>query len=208
MSDLSELLKTAKNIEKQNTEIIRLLKKIAGEEETDNTVQYKSVLDYTPDFGELYITDDYKDDVVEEVETEEVENTFRIGSLLDNTVDVGEVYFIEGLDIFKLSIKNNETIIGNLTGDDEPNDFALEELIANESIENNASLGDGTVILSAEHIQNLPETLRICVEQGAKKVYMPLSASTQLLGAPQILMNLLKFDFYKSDANLIEKLFD
>ena len=33
MSELSELIKINKNIEKQNEEIIRLLKKIAGEEE-------------------------------------------------------------------------------------------------------------------------------------------------------------------------------
>ena len=35
MSDLSELIEIAKNIENQNTEIIRLLKKIAGEDEED-----------------------------------------------------------------------------------------------------------------------------------------------------------------------------
>ena len=33
MSDLSELIKINRNMEKQNEEIIRLLKKIAGEEE-------------------------------------------------------------------------------------------------------------------------------------------------------------------------------
>ncbi len=33
MSDLSELIKINKNIEAQNEEIIRLLKKIAGEED-------------------------------------------------------------------------------------------------------------------------------------------------------------------------------
>ena len=39
MSDLSELIKIGKNIEAQNEEIIRLLKKIAGEEEkTSNNI--------------------------------------------------------------------------------------------------------------------------------------------------------------------------
>ena len=33
MSDLSELIKISKNIEAQNEEIIRLLKKIVGEDE-------------------------------------------------------------------------------------------------------------------------------------------------------------------------------
>ena len=35
MSDLSELIKINKNIERQNEEIIRLLKKIAGEKEPE-----------------------------------------------------------------------------------------------------------------------------------------------------------------------------
>ena len=208
MSDLSELIKTTKNIEKQNAEIIRLLKKIAGEEdEEDKFLQYKSQLDYTPDFGELYISNS-PSEVIEKEEPEEIENPLRIGSLLDNVIDVGEVYFIEEENIFKLTVKNNEISIDNLTGDGEPNEFALQELVANESINNNASLDDGTVILSPVHSQNLPETLRVCVEQGAKKVYMPLSASTQLVGAPQFLMNIVKMDFYKNEEHLIEKLFN
>ena len=80
-------------------------------------------------------------------------------------------------------------------------------MIANESINYNASLDDGTVILSMEQSQNLPETLKICVEQGAQKLYIPLFASAQLVGAPQFLMELVKLDFYKNDENLVEKLF-
>lgn len=171
MSELSHLIQINRNIEKQNEEIIRLLKIIANEK------------------GEFSLT-------------EEEDDTWKIGSL-----GVGEVYFIEDSDIFKLSIKNNKTSIYNLTGDGEASIFALEELVANESIKNNKSLEDGTVILSNEHSQNLPETLKICVEQGAKKIYMPLFASSQLVGAPQYLMELVKFDFYKNNENLIGKLF-
>ena len=194
MSGIAELIKINKNIEKQNEEIIRLLKKIAGEEENTETSeddeklkQYEKLLAFTPDLGELYIEDNSASKK-EKVEKEPVENRFRIGSLLDTTIDVGEVYFIEALDIFNL--------------------FDLEELIANESIKNNVSLDDGTVILSSQHCEKLPEILKICVEQGASKVYMPLSASAQLVSAPPFLMDLIQFDFYKNEENLLEKLFE
>ena len=203
MSDLSELIEITKNIEKQNTEIIRLLKKIAGEEEkSSKEIQYKSVIDYTPDFGDLFTSSKKSEE-----KPEKVENTLQIGTLLENSIDVGEVYFLDGQDIFKLSIENNETLIDNLTGDGEPDNFSLQEMVAKQSIENNIDLEDNSVILSTEQSQNLPETLRICVEQGAGKIFMPLFASSQLMGAPQILMNILKFDFYKSEEQLIEKLF-
>ena len=204
MSELSELIEIAKNIEKQNDEIIRLLKSIAGERE-GKKAKDDSVLNLTPDFGELVLS--YKDNVGKEAEEAELDDSLRIGSLLDNAIDVGEVYFLEGTDIFKLSVENNEIMIDNLTSSGEPNTFALQEMIANESIRNNASLEDGTVILSSEQCQNLPETMKICVEQGARKVYMPLFASAQLVGAPQNLINYVKMDFYKNDDHLIEKLF-
>ena len=166
--------------------------------------EYKSLLNNSIDFGELYATEDK---VIEKVEVKEVENTYQIGTLLENNLEIGEVYFIEGKNIFKLSIKNNERTIDNLTGDSESTTFALQEIIANESINNNVSLDDGTVILSMEQSQNLPETLRISLEQGAKKIYLPLYASAQLVGAPQNLMEIIKFDFYKTEEELLEKLF-
>ena len=207
MSDLSELIKITKNIENQNNEIIRLLKKIAGEdEETKKLIPKKTLEDYAPDFGDLFKSN-HEVTQQENEKLEEIENSLRIGTLLENSIEVGEVYFIEGEDIFKLTINNNETTIDNLTGNDQPTNFKLQEMIANESIKNNVSLEDSTVILSMEQSQNLPETLRISVEQNANKIYMPLSASTQLISAPQYLMDLIKFDFYKTEEQLIEKLF-
>ena len=199
MSELSELIEITRNIERQNEEIIRLLRKIADEEEK------KEIPKPIIDLGELYLSEDAAREEPKEVE--EIENRWRIGSLLDTTIDVGEVYFLEGLDIYKLSVNNNETSIDNLTGDSESTTFALQEIIANESINNNVSLDDGTVILSMEQSQNLPEILKICVEQGAQKLYMPLFASAQLVGAPEFLMRLVKLDFYKNNEDLIEKLF-
>ncbi|WP_407393982.1 hypothetical protein [Methanobrevibacter sp.] len=205
MSDLSELLKTTKNIEKQNAEIMRLLKKIAGEDEEDEkSRRYKELLSYTPDFGDLHISGERKE---KEIEKTEIENPYKIGDMLENSIDVGEVYFLEGVDIYKLSIKNNETVIDNLTGDGEASEFSLQELVANESVKNNVSLADNSVVLSSQQCQNLPETLRICVEQNAKKLYIPLYSSAQLVGAPQRILNLVKFDFYKTEEELLEKLF-
>ena len=42
-------------------------------------------------------------------------------------------------------------------------------------------------------------TLKICIEQGAKKAYMPIFTATQLVGAPNSLMELVKLDFYKNE---------
>ena len=201
MSELSELIEIARNIEKQNEEIIRLLKIIAKED--DNKPEKNPALD----FGDLFLSNN---DVVEEefpAEEPELNRSMRIGSLLDNEIGVGEVYFVEGTDIYKLTVENNETTVDNLTGDGEPNIFALQEIVANESIKNNSSLEDGTVILSKEHCENLPEIMRICVEQGATKVYLPLFASAQLVGAPQNLIEYVRMDFYKTDDQLIKKLF-
>lgn len=205
MSDLSELIEITKNIEKQNTEIIRLLKKIAGEDENNDKAKQKEILSYPIDFGELYSSNDPIEEIADE--KSEIENTFKIGDILENSIDIGEVYFIEGGDIFKLSIENDEQTIENLTGESEAAEFALQELIAAESVKNNVSLEDDSILLSTAQCQNLPETLKICVEQGAKKIYMPLFASGQLVGAPQILMDLLKFDFFKNEEHLVEKLF-
>ena len=203
MSELSELIEVTRNIEKQNEEIIRLLKKIAGEDEGDDRLaQYESIMD----FGELYLSTD-KTEEKPVVETPQINNTLKIGTLLENEIGVGEVYFIEDENIFKLTLKNNEITIDNLTGEGEPSDYYLQELIANESIKNNISLNDNTCILSKQQSSNLPETLKVCVEQGCEKIYLPLSASAQLISAPQILMDMILFDFYKNEDDLVEKLF-
>ena len=205
MSDLSQLIEITKNIEKQNAEIIRLLKKIAGEETENDMSENKSLLKNSIDFGELYITNDKPAE--EKPEEVEVENRFQIGTLLENDIEVGEVYFIEDENIFKLSITNNETTIDNLTGDGQPKQYELQEMIVTESIEKNIALDDSTVILSKEQSQDLAATLKIAVEQGAKKIYVPLYASGQLVGAPQNLIDIIRFDFYKTEEELLEKLF-
>ncbi len=177
MSDLSELIKINRNIERQNEEIIRLLKIIAKEEEEAEEILQK-----------------------EEYEEEEVEP-------VDFVSEVGSVYFIDGDDLFNLTIKNNETSINNLTGEGETINFSLAESVANESIKRNQCLPEATVIIDEENSQNLPEKLKICVERKAKKAYMPLYSMSQLVGAPPLLMTVLKVDYYRSEEELFEKLF-
>lgn len=189
MSELSQLIQINKNIEKQNEEIIRLLKKIANEAEDEEIKES----------AEEELNEEYLD-----------ENTlfrYGVGKSIEGKMGVGEVYFIEDKNMFKLSVDKNNTAIDNLTGSAKPSSFALEQLIANESMKNNVSLEDGTVIISLDNSNNLAESLKICVEQSAKKVFIPVSASTQLIGAPQQIMQLVKLDVYKNEENLIEKLF-
>ena len=188
MSELSELIRINKNIEKQNREIIRLLKIIAGEA----TFVDKSGYVY-PEF--------------EEENTEIAEKADGFKSLLDNEICVGEVYFVDD-DIYRFSVENNEGRLDNLIGSDDTSYYDLVELISNESIERNQSLDDSTVILTPSSKGNLPETLKLCYEQDAKNVYIPFDQAMELLGAPDTLQKLLKLNFYKSEDDLIEKLFE
>lgn len=204
MSDLSELININKNIEKQNEEIIRLLKKIAGEKEEPkdpfaldkkmSSMFVKQMVSDLVDKG--LIEDDEK--VIEEPTS---------GLPLDMVHGVGEVVFIEGEDIFKLTVKNNETTVDNLTSSSQPNDFNLQELIANESIKNNQSLANSTVILNESQSKDLAETLRLCLENGAKNVHVPLSESKQLMWSLDAIRTKINIEFYKDDQYLINSLF-
>jgi hypothetical protein len=183
---LSELIRIAKNIENQNSEIIRLLKIVAGEASFVDRSGY-----VYPDFPE----DDEEENLASE-----------FTSLLEVSPDVGEVYFIDG-DIFKFSVENNEGTIDNLMGDDESVNFAIAEIVSNESISRNQSIDDATVILTDSSKGMLPKTLQMCHEQGAEKVYVPLNQMLELVGAPDTLQTIIKIDFYRSPEQLIEKLF-
>lgn len=120
---------------------------------------------------------------------------------------VGEVYFIEEENIFRLTIENDETTVTNLTGSAEAKDFELQEIIANESIRNNAEIPSSTVILSKQQAENLPSALKICIEQGVETAYIPFYSTTQLIGAPDELMTLIKIELYKETEDLLQKLF-
>ena len=130
-----------------------------------------------------------------------------VEDVLSEELDVGEVYFIED-DAFKLSIKNNETIIDNLTGTSECSDYSLIELVANESIKHNKCLDAGTVIITEASNGKLPQTMKIAIDRGAKKAYLPWKQSMELLGAPQKLQTMVQLDLYRNEEHLIKKLFE
>ena len=188
MSELSELIEINRNIEKQNEEIIRLLKIIANESNSASQ---------TPTVEIPYVAPPSEDLTVDDAE----------GDLLDTSLDVGEVLFLEDENIFKLTIKNNEVSINNLTGSAEPDDYSLQEIVANESIRLNQEISPSTVILSKQQSEKLAKTLKISVMQGAKKVFVPIFSMAQLVGAPQELMDLIKIDFYRTHEELFDKLF-
>ena len=182
MSELSELIEINKNIEKQNEEIIRLLKIIAGEQSSSS------------------LLDEY---VVIEQPMEVPDN---IGPI-DSALDVGEVLLVDGVDVFKFTYKNNEISIDNLTGNGEISDFNLAKIVANESIMNNISIDDGTAILTEQCQGKLPSALKVCVEGEFRKVFIPFRLMVELLGAPYDLQTVIEMDYYKSEENLIERLF-
>ena len=186
MSELSELIRINRNIENQNKEIIRLLKIIANEASFADKSGY-----VYPDFFD---------------EEEEEESEMNFTSLLEVSPDVGEVYFIDR-DIFKFTVKNNEGTLDNLMGDGESDNFNIAEIIANESVNRNETIGDNTVILTDSSKGELPKTLQLCHEQGAKKVFIPWDQMLELIGAPETLQRILKLNFYRTPEELSEKIF-
>lgn len=186
MSELEELIRINRNIESQNREIIRLLKIIAGEADLVDRSGY-----VMPEFDE-------PEEVYPEMES--------FTSLLDVSCQVGEVYFIDG-DIYRLSVQNNEMVIDNLMGEDETTNFNIAEIVSRESIDRNRNIDDATVILTGSSKGKLPQTLEMCYGQDAKKVFIPWDQAMELLGAPDTLQRVLKLNFYKTEEDLIEKLF-
>lgn len=209
MSELSELIKISKNIEAQNEEIIRLLKKIAGEEDLKETVsnEVRQMMKAYPanpfDFSSL----SYEEDEDEEVGMDPFMRYETDNPHFGDELDVGEVYFMEGDNLFRISIKNNETIIDNLDSSSEPVDYYMAELVANELVKNNQSFDAPTVILPESVMGTLPIALQRCIGEGAKKVYGPWKSMMELLNAPGYLQTELQLDFYKTEDHLIERVF-
>ncbi|WP_405293957.1 hypothetical protein [Methanobrevibacter sp.] len=187
MSELEELIRINRNIENQNREIIRLLKIIAGQS------------DFVDRSG--YVFPEIPDEI-----DNVYENADSFDSLLEVTCDVGEVYFIDE-DIFRLKVENDELSVDNLMGNGESTNLGVAETVSRESIRRNQSLDDSTVILTDSSREKLPQTLELCYNQGAEKVFIPWNQMMELIGAPDTLQRLLKLNFYKSEDDLIEKIF-
>lgn len=187
---------------RQNTQIINLLKKLAGESEKTD------------------IGDDELASVSDEIDNEIV---------FDGNLDVGEVLFVsQTLDIYKLSVKkseelkffppeiegkigeitgdsNLEIILDNLTGDGFNCSFNVPLLVALKSLENNIQIDSSICILDDLKYSNIPEILRVSIESGAKKVYLPIKNAIEVYTAPPEIFEYLKV--YKTIDDIYESLF-
>lgn len=156
MSELSELIKINKNIERQNDEIIRLLKKIAGEGEVkENSPPKIDADEIRMEMSKISKSKNQKADKRAEVPIKPEKDESEM--LLNRSHDVGEVCFMEDQNIFKVIHKNNKTMVNNLNSMAYPIDFKLQEMVAIESVRKNQSLDDATVILDSSQSMNLPK---------------------------------------------------
>ena len=207
---LDKLIKLNERIVNQNDEIIKLLKQFASSE-----VEIPS--------SEVELFE-------EEVETvaKEVNEYFDNGDLNE-----GEVLFVANsqdnqVDVYKISVKksdelrvfpsqieseildnfddlNYEITLENLTGNSLTSQFKLPLLVAIESIDNNQSIRSNICILDDENFINLPDILRIAIENKAKIIYLSMKNSIAVLQAPPMIMDYLSF--YKNSDDLLKKLF-
>ena len=207
---LDKLIKLNERIVNQNDEIIKLLKQFASSE-----VEIPS--------SEVELFE-------EEVETvaKEVNEYFDNGDLNE-----GEVLLVANsqdnqVDVYKISVKksdelrvfpsqieseildnfddlNYEITLENLTGNSLTSQFKLPLLVAIESIDNNQSIRSNICILDDENFINLPDILRIAIENKAKIIYLSMKNSIAVLQAPPMIMDYLSF--YKNSDDLLKKLF-
>ena len=153
-------------------------------------------------------------------------------TVLDLELVSGEVLFVSNssdgeIDIYKLSVKscdefnvipqeiqseiedeigivNNEITIENLTGNGMTSQFKIPLLVAFESFNQDLPIDSSTVILEDVIFDNLPEILRISIENGASKVYLSLKNAMAILNAPPMITDYL--EFYKTREHILEKL--
>lgn len=207
---LDKLIKLNERIVNQNDEIIKLLKQL-----TSSEVEIPSPK------VELF---------EEEIETvtKEVNEYFANGDLNE-----GEVLFVANsqnnqVDVYKISVKksdelrvfpsqieneildnfddlNYEINLENLTGNSLTSQFKLPLLVAIESINNNHPIRLNICILDDENFINLPDILRIAIENKAEKIYLSMKNSIGVLQAPPMIMDYLSF--YKNGDDLLKKLF-
>lgn len=152
--------------------------------------------------------------------------------IFDSKLDCGEVLFLANsqdnqIDIYKLTVNvsdefkvtpselesdvpdefrdlNNEIIIDNLTGSGLTDQFKIPLIVAFELLNNNASIESNICILDDEIFNNLPDMLRVAMENGADKIHLPLKNANSVVYAPQQLLSHL--EFYRNSDEIIGKL--
>lgn len=207
---LDKLIELNERIVSQNDEIINLLKQFNSSDE------------------EITFEDDESPEEESETAAKEVNEFFTNGHL-----DEGEVLFVANsqdnqIDIYKIALKKSEELVispsqieneilnnfddlnyeitlENLTGNSLTSQFKLPLLVAIESINNNQVIQSNICILDDESFINLPDILRVAIENKAEKVYLSMKNSIAVLQAPPMIMDYLSF--YKNKEDLFEKLF-
>lgn len=246
--DMARLIELNEKIVSQNDEIIRLLLKLAGEDNNDSPnnsevsgTEYgvleneggKILVDSALsgiNLGSLSLAglskqNDENDSVDLGLSVNNGEN------LLDCELNIGEVFFMgysyEGnANIYKLSIKesnefkvspkeleeeirnnlpdyNCEIKIDNLTGDGISSQYNIPLIVANESLVQNSKINSGIVILDDQSFDNLPDMIRIAMENGAKKIHLSLKNAMSVINAPPEILEYL--EFYRNYEQIFDK---
>ena len=209
---LDKLIELNERIVNQNDEIINLLK---GDDNGEKNVVESSLAEEPEDDDE---------------DVPAVNNVSKFFSTSE--LSSGELLFVANsqdsqIDIYKISVKasdelkvvpqemeeetrnilddgNYEITIENLTGNSLTSQFKMPLLIAVESFNENMSIPSNVVILDDESYVNIPDILRVAIENGAEKIYLSMKNAMSVLQAPPMIMDYLQF--YKNKDDLLKHL--
>ena len=209
---LDKLIELNERIVNQNDEIINLLK---GDDNGEKNVVESSLAEEPEDDDE---------------DVPAVNNVSKFFSTSE--LSSGELLFVANsqdsqIDIYKISVKasdelkvvpqemeeetrnilddgNYEITIENLTGNSLTSQFKMPLLIAVESFNENMSIPSNVAILDDESYVNIPDILRVAIENGAEKIYLSMKNAMSVLQAPPLIMDYLQF--YKNKDDLLKHL--
>ena len=209
---LDKLIELNEKIVNQNEEIINLIK---GDDNGEKNVVESSLAEEPEDDDE---------------DVPAVNNVSKFFSTSE--LSSGELLFVANsqdsqIDIYKISVKasdelkvvpqemeeetrnilddgNYEITIENLTGNSLTSQFKMPLLIAVESFNENMSIPSNVAILDDESYVNIPDILRVAIENGAEKIYLSMKNAMSVLQAPPMIMDYLQF--YKNKDDLLKHL--
>ena len=209
---LDKLIELNERIVNQNDEIINLL---TGDDNGEKNVVESSLAEEPEDDDE---------------DVPAVNNVSKFFSTSE--LSSGELLFVANsqdsqIDIYKISVKasdelkvvpqemeeetrnilddgNYEITIENLTGNSLTSQFKMPLLIAVESFNENMSIPSNVAILDDESYVNIPDILRVAIENGAEKIYLSMKNAMSVLQAPPMIMDYLQF--YKNKDDLLKHL--
>ena len=209
---LDKLIELNERIVNQNDEIINLLK---GDDNGEKNVVESSLAEEPEDDDE---------------DVPAVNNVSKFFSTSE--LSSGELLFVANsqdsqIDIYKISVKasdelkvvpqemeeetrnilddgNYEITIENLTGNSLTSQFKMPLLIAVESFNEDMEIPSSVAILDDESYVNIPDILRVAIENGAEKIYLSMKNAMSVLQAPPMIMDYLQF--YKNKDDLLKHL--